>query len=119
MILLSNGYGGFNGQSNDFHSVVPYSTGVWNYWVITVNKNAGTNTIKIYVNGTLYAQGDPSNGASNLDVGNYASAVGYKLNANSEYFDGSIPIVKVYDRQLSASEVKDNYNGYKTRFNLA
>jgi hypothetical protein len=119
MILLSSGYGGFNGQSNDYHSAVPYSTGVWYHWVITINKYAGTNPVKIYVNGSLYAQGDSSNGATNLDVGNYAAAVGYKLNANDEYFDGDIPLVKIYNRPLSATEVQENYRGYKTRFNLS
>jgi len=119
MLLLSSGYGGFNGQSNDYHSAVPYSAGVWYHWVITINKYAGTNPVKIYVNGSLYAQGDSSNGASNLDVGNYASAVGYKLNASDEYFDGDIPLVRVYNRPLSATEVKENYKGYRTRFNLA
>ena len=119
MILLSSGYGGFNGQSNDYHSAVPYSTGVWYHWVITISKYAGTNPVKIYVNGSLYAQGDSSNGASNLDVGDYAAAVGYKLNANDEYFDGDIPLVKIYNRPLSATEVQENYRGYKTRFNLS
>jgi hypothetical protein len=119
MILLSSGYGGFNGQSNDYHSAVPYSAGVWYHWVIVVNKSGAGNAIKIYVNGTLYTQGDPSNGASNLDVGNYASAVGYKLNANDEYFDGQIPVVRVYNRAINANEVQENYKGYKTRFNLA
>jgi hypothetical protein len=118
MILLSSGYGGFNGQSNDYHSAVPYSTGVWYHWVITISKYAGTNPVKIYVNGSLYAQGDSSNSASNLDVGDYAAAVGYKLNANDEYFDGDIPLVKIYNRPLSATEVQENYRGYKTRFNL-
>ena len=118
MILLSNGYGGFNGQSNDYHSAVPYSTGVWYHWVIVVDRSGATNPIKIYVNGSLYAQGEPSNGAGNLDVGNYASAVGYKLNASDEYFEGQIPVVRVYNRAINANEVQDNYKGYKTRFNL-
>jgi hypothetical protein len=118
MILLDNGLGGFNGQGNDFHSIIPYTTGVWYHWVIVVDKFRTTNTIKLYNNGTLYSEGNPSNGAVNLNVGNYASAVGYKLNANSEYFDGQIPIVRVYNRCLTPSEIKENYNGYKTRFNL-
>jgi hypothetical protein len=119
MILLDNGLGGFNGQGNDFHSIIPYTTGVWYHWVIVVDKFRTTNTIKLYNNGTLYSEGNPSNGAVNLNVGNYASAVGYKLNANSEYFDGQIPIVRVYNRCLTPSEIKENYNGYKIRFNLA
>jgi len=118
MILLSTGYGGFNGQSNDFHSSVPYSTGVWYHWIITVNKNISTNSIKIYVNGSLHSQGNPSAGISNLNVGTHGAAVGYKLNANTEYFDGDVRFVKVYDRVLTASEAKANYNAIKGRFNI-
>jgi hypothetical protein len=33
-------------------------------------------------------------------------------------FNGYIPIAKIYNRALSAAEVKQNYNKYKTRFNL-
>jgi hypothetical protein len=33
-------------------------------------------------------------------------------------FLGTIPVVKIYNRALSAAEVKQNYNKYKTRFNL-
>jgi hypothetical protein len=118
MILISNGYGGFNGQANDLHAV-QYSTGVWYHWVIVVDKNIGTNPVKIYVNGTLSAQGDTSAGTTNLNVGNYRAAMGYKLNANDEYFDGEIPITKIYNRALTAQEVRQNYQQYKTRFNLS
>jgi hypothetical protein len=118
MILLSNGYGGFNGESNDFHSAVPYSTGVWYHWIITVDKNLGTNPIKVYVNGTLYAQGDSSAGASNLNVGTHGAAIGYKLNSNGEYFDGDIKMTKVYNRILTSSEVRSNFNAIKGRFNI-
>jgi hypothetical protein len=118
MILISNGYGGFNGQANDLHAV-QYSTGVWYHWVIVVDKNSGTNPVKIYVNGTLSAQGDTSAGATNLNVGTYGAAMGYKLNANDEYFDGEIPITKIYNRALTAQEVRQNYQQYKTRFNLS
>ena len=31
---------------------------------------------------------------------------------------GDIPVVKIYNRVLTASEVKQNYNAYKNRFNL-
>ena len=34
-------------------------------------------------------------------------------------FPGTIPITKIYNRALSAAEVKQNYNKYKTRFNLS
>ncbi len=31
---------------------------------------------------------------------------------------GDIPVVKIHDRVLTASEIKQNYNAYKNRFNL-
>jgi hypothetical protein len=118
MILLSSGYGGFNGQSNDLHSSVPYTTGVWNHWIITVDKNDTTNPIKIYVNGTLYTQGNSSAGASNLSVGGYKSAIGYKVSVPSEYFNGEIDIVRIYNKVLTAEEVKKNFHGIKGKYNL-
>jgi hypothetical protein len=118
MILLSNGYGGFNGQSNDYHSVIPYSLNTWYHWTIVVDKTDSSYPIKLYNNGSLYSQGTPTGGASNLNVGTHGSAIGYKLNSNAEYFNGEIPLVKVYNRALTASEVSQNFNAYKKRFNL-
>ena len=40
------------------------------------------------------------------DVSNYA-------------FNGQLPITKIYNRALTAQEVKQNYLHYKTRFNLS
>ena len=35
------------------------------------------------------------------------------------YYQGQIPIVKIYNQALSTTEIKQNYQAYKTRFNLA
>jgi hypothetical protein len=118
MILLSSGYGGFNGQSNDYHSVVPYSTGVWNHWIITVDTTLSTNPIKIYVNGSLYSQGNSTGTAASLSVGGYKSAVGYKVSAPSEYFNGEIDIVRIYNRVLTADEARSNNLAIKGKYNL-
>ena len=118
LILLSGGTGGFNGQSNDFHFALPYSTGTWYHWVVTIDKNASSNPIKAYSNGVLVSEGDSNSGAANLNVGTHGAAVGYKLSSNGEYFDGEIKIVKVYNRALSAEEVQANYNAIKGRFGL-
>lgn len=118
MILLSSGYGGFNGQANDYHSVIPYTPNTWYHWVIVVDKNDSNYPIKLYNNGSLYSQGIPSNGGTNLNVGTHGAAIGYKLNANDEYFHGEIPIVRIYNRLLTSSEVSVNYNNYKKRFGI-
>lgn len=115
MILLSNGNGGFNGQSADFHSSVPYSINTWYHWIITVDTNLGSNQIKIYVDGNFYVQGNPS---STLNAGADEATVGHKVPTDSEEFDGNIALVRVYNKVLSASEVQQNYNATKSRFGL-
>jgi hypothetical protein len=44
-------------------------------------------------------------------IGRYTGGTGYEMN-------GYLPVVKIYNRALTAGEVIDNYNHYKTRFNL-
>tara|TARA_R110000744_G_scaffold116137_2_gene217200 strand:+ start:165 stop:1751 length:1587 start_codon:yes stop_codon:yes gene_type:complete len=36
----------------------------------------------------------------------------------ARFFNGEIPIVRLYDRPLSAAEIKQSYNVYKKRFNI-
>ena len=108
MMALSDGYGGFNGRANDFHDNTPVKIGDWNYWTITVDINAGSNQIKVYVNGILQSQGNTSNGANNLNVGTGSTKIGSQRGV-SEFFDGEIKTIKVYNRVLSAAEVKQNY----------
>jgi hypothetical protein len=91
---------------------------LWNLWIIKVYKNDSTNPINIYVNGTLYTQGNSSAGASNLSVGGYKSAIGYKVSAPSEYFNGDIDIVRIYNKVLTVEEVKKNFHGIRGRYNL-
>ena len=109
MMTISDGYGGFNGWSNDFHDNTPVKIGDWNYWTITVDKNAGSNQVKVYVNGILQSQGNTNNGANNLNVGTGSTNIGSRLSGVAEFFDGEIKTIKVYNKVLSASEVKQNY----------
>ena len=109
MMTISDGYGGFNGWANDFHDNTPVKIGDWNYWTITVDKNAGSNQVKVYVNGILQSQGNTNNGANNLNVGTGSTNIGSRLSGVAEFFDGEIKTIKVYNKVLSASEVKQNY----------
>lgn len=38
---------------------------------------------------------------------------------NERYFYGEIPLLKCYNRVLTATEIKNNYNSYKSRYNIA
>ena len=50
---------------------------------------------------------------SNVTIGRGFSTSGER------WFTGNIPVVKIYNRALTTSEVKQNYQQYKTRFNLS
>jgi hypothetical protein len=69
----------------------------------------------LYVNGAIqqtivgfsYAGGNPS-----------LLCIGVFGNSKYEPYLGNIDIVKIYNRALTAGEVRQNYGHYKTRFNL-
>jgi len=113
MLLTSTGKGGFNGQNADFHSSVDYSANVWYNWTITVDTTLSSNKIKIYVNGVLSAQGNPT---GTLNAGADVARVGNKIANNGEAFNGKIALVRAYNKVLTAAEVAQNYNAQKSRF---
>lgn len=88
--------------SNWAHIVGTYTSGNRRLYIngALVNSDAVTGTVTTNTNG------------SSIGVyGGYNGARGY-------YYNGSIGMVKVYDRVLSASEVFQNYNAVKSRYGL-
>jgi len=80
----------------------------WNFFVGTYN---GTQ-ITAYRNGMQKQQ-------YNIAQSNYGNIVTIGADtANNRFFNGNIPSVQIYNRALSASEVLQNYNAQKSRFNL-
>jgi hypothetical protein len=80
--------------------------GKWNHWVFT--KNAASGNQKIYLNGSLWQSGTgktlPMDGAiSSLYIGSASvSGGGYP-------YKGKIDDVQMYDRELSAAQVRQIY----------
>lgn len=89
----------------------------WHYWSFTKNSVAGT--MKIYRNGELWHSGAGSApiGAS---VGNayLCFAPRFGIAGFAAYHNGRIGMAKLYSRELSASEILQNYNATKGRFKL-
>ena len=81
----------------------------WAHFMIT---HSGTSAI-MYKNGVQSATATMGNlhwtNANNL-------LIGYR--ANSEYWKGDIPIMKIYNRALTSTEVLQNFNSTKSRFGL-
>jgi hypothetical protein len=90
-------------------------TGV-HHWVFT--KNPSTGIMNIYLDGALWHTGtgltSTTPSLTQVSLGAYNSGGGPGL-----YYTGTIPIAKIYTREISPSEVKQNYNKYKSRFNLS
>jgi hypothetical protein len=82
----------------------------------TVN---GTAPMRIYINGTeaSYFGGSPGNGPSSWSYTAGPCSIGNRNNS-VEFFSGSFGYFQIYNRALSASEVLQNYNALKSRFNL-
>lgn len=83
------------------HVVVTYNDGIVNIYYNGVSQTLTGTTSGYNISGT-----------GTLYIGEYSGGGGY-------YFNGKIPIVKMYNRGLTATEVKQNYLAYKSRFNLA
>lgn len=82
----------------------------WGHWTIVYNGSY----VRIYRNGVYEGQQATSGTAdwtNGMRIGRYGP-YGYNWN-------GQIAVVKMYNRALSDSEVSQNYNHYKTRFNLS
>jgi hypothetical protein len=75
--------------------------------------------MKLYVNGestgTTRAY---SAGSTGIIRDLNGVVIGGYFNSTQPYFNGDIPIAKIYSNALSDSEVKQNYNVYRKRFGL-
>ena len=85
----------------------------WRHWVFTAN--ASTGSMKMYNNGTLF---DSSTGntrpLSNVN-GNIRRIA--RSNSTQRYY-GEISNLQIYKKELSASEVTQNFDATKSRFGL-
>ena len=97
-----------NYTSTTGHGSLP-SVGNWFNTVLVID---GTN-ITAYLNG----QEDYTGSYTGFTTEHYAT-FGRHGATSSYHYDGKIANAKIYDRALSAAEVKQNYNAYRKRFNL-
>jgi hypothetical protein len=131
IIYISNTgivYGSIIAASQTYRSVSSTSVIIPDkYYMATLYKDTTNGILKLYINGVLestntfdpatYAQWPTAGtyiGNNTFTVGNYASTNW----GTGPYFNGSIASAKLYGRLLSDSEILQNYNATKGRFNL-
>lgn len=89
-------------------------------WTLTLNQ---WNHVVLVRSGNVayaYLNGVPKGSKTGFNT-NFSSTqiVNVGNGGTSEYTQKKIDVVKIYNRALTAQEVKQNYQQYKTRFNLS
>jgi len=100
---------GFSGESNDT-SGFSFSTNTPYYTLVTVDDSQANNVLQYY-NGMIGTRSTSSQGT--LAIGNSGFSIGSKYSSASEFFDGYINEVIVYDSVLSTN----NNNALKRGLN--
>jgi hypothetical protein len=106
-----------NQWSFDFYDGTEHVIAAGNYddeYVHFVLQQLSDGTMQIYANGVLKG----SSAASNLAPNGSSIRIGSRSNGDSRYFNGYIPIMKIYNRALTSAEVASNFTAYKSRFQL-
>jgi len=116
---LGYGYNGVAGTTtNKAYSYVGASAlngndvidqNVWHNFVFTIN---GSNAAKLYIDGELQSQGTRS------AESNVGSVFYIGRSSSGNYANMEVACASYYNRAISASEVKQNYNALKGRFGL-
>jgi hypothetical protein len=115
LIIASNGDISYADSSLWSYAAFGYhysgiTPGVFHHVVATKNGS----TVTIYVNGNVVVSQSFGSAITqtnnNLYIGSY--------NGNQNYFAGQIPVSRIYNRALTPGEVLNNYNHYKTKYNL-
>ncbi len=103
---------GFNGENNDAHDLMEFSAGQWM-----------SSAIRLYDNGTVIATDQHDQRQARIDItkqniGSEIFSVGAKAN-QTEYFEGDIAEILVYNRTLSDDETQHTIAGLQSKWGLS
>jgi len=104
-------YGNFyyyNGGAVKLTQSTLLAEGVWNK--ISAVIDTSSNNIKIYLNGNIIVNQSVSSMSTSV------SEIGRYVPNNINFLNGNMASYKIYNRELSAEEVLQNYNATKGRF---
>jgi len=102
-----------DGSTNELTS--PSSTMSTGEWGNIVGTYDGTNQ-KIYHNGVEVASTNP--GLGFLDAGSNNLTIGESYYGSNVLFNGKLSVASIYNRALTASEIKQNFNALRGRFGI-
>lgn len=106
---------GFNNSNvrftDNWNDVVVSGAGNTNVWMNLVGVYSVSNAY-IYLNGALIA----TKGSGFYYTGTGSLVIGRQGELDSEYFNGNLSNVLIYNKALSAAEVLQNYEAQKSKF---
>ena len=101
---------------NDQDGVTPSTNVAWNSYTATYN--AGQSSRYRYFNSNLLSpsqsSGVTNTSSSNFAIGAYQTSPGVVSN----YFSGRIAAVRVYNRELTSSEIRQNFEAIRGRYGI-
>jgi len=105
-----------NGSTSVTSPSSTLSVNTW-YQVVGVWTNIASNSIALYINGSLvgsnsHSFGSIKNTTSPLYIGSFNGG------QFSQWFNGRVGIVRLYNSALTASQVLGNYNASKSKYGL-
>ena len=113
--LVFEVYGSSSFDAITFNEVNNYVVGNW-YHLVGVWKSG--ERLKLYKNGSASLNKTWASGSIQTAVrsGDTTTIVGQR--GSGSYFDGNIPIVRLYTVALTEAQVLQNFNAQKSRFGL-
>lgn len=92
---------------------------IWYHIVGTYDGTSNVSGMKIYINGVEEDTNTISNTLTSSTLSNQRTLLGIRrLSPPPDPLRGNIANVQIYNRALSATEILQNYNAQKSRFNL-
>ena len=103
--------------TTDYQSITSSPTVQYITNTFTRNTGGTSNTLNSYINGVLQKSA-ASTFTSNTSV-DYARSVYMMFNPDEgAYLQGDIYLVRAYTRDLSATEIQQNYNSFRSRYGI-
>ena len=104
---------GVREPSSPHGQALQYDDTKYNYFVVT--RSGGTHTI--YLNGSTNKVQKTNGDSSTLSSTEMAIGA-WNGSTASQRYTGEIPVVKLYNKELTAAEIEQDFKAYKNRFNI-
>jgi len=112
-------------STNVSNDIVAYSpdnsikAGVWQHAVLTYSGNSDVSGVIFYIDGVQQATQTVRNGLSATILNDVSLTIASPaLGSSDDFLNGRIANCYVYNRALTAAEIKQNYNATKGRFSI-